>query len=424
MYTDKINPNHPEGRLLILSNGFHLKQPGLQKSPIALQDKADALFKYLNDKGFESGTELRMRKTYKAICNIDAARNIGRYNILLKDMPKEQKFLSWWLLYDYYDMLPDGSRVNAKAAYYRLNQYYRDIIDMGMKASIDVGLRDLTISMEASMTAPFFLYLQDKGVRDMSQLHEKHVRNFASTGRCNPMTIYRIGHFIKRYADYANDKTVQSVLHFFPKEKLIRRVYDAFSHDDRATLEAFVLSEDCPLSKRDRAITVLMLYTGMRACDVKGLKLGNIDWARNVIRFCQRKTLAELELPLRPVVGNFLHDYISTERPKCDNEQIFLSRVTINGRYTCPNVIDVLNKTYGLCGIRQNGQRKGTHLLRHSLADEMVNQGNDVTMVARTLGHRSPNTSLGYMSSNIEMLRSCALSIEQYPVMHKLYCHE
>ena len=54
----------------------------------------------------------------------------------------------------------------------------------------------------------------------------------------------------------------------------------------------------------------------------------------------------------------------------------------------------------------------------------MVNRGNDVTVVSKMLGHLSPSTTLGYLSSNVEQLRSCALSIEQYPVHSVYYNHE
>lgn len=85
------------------------------------------------------------------------------------------------------------------------------------------------------------------------------------------------------------------------------------------------------------------------------------------------------------------------------------------------NVGSVINAVYDRIGIRQDGERKGCHLLRHSFADEMMNQGSDITIVAKALGHLHPNTTLGYLSANIEQLRSCALSIECFPVTHILY---
>lgn len=424
MYTDKINPDHPEGRLLILPTGFQVKDPSLPISAIPLHEKATTLFKHLEDNHFEVESKARMRRAYDAISKSRAERSISRYNKLLKDMPEERKFLSWWLLFDFYDMLPDGRRINANAAYYSLSPYYRDLIDKCMEAGLQARVRELTISVEASMTAPFLLHLQKNKVFRLNRLREPMVRDFTRSGRCAPMALYRMSLFLRRYAVKEQDTEVLSVLHFFPKEKLVRRIYEAFTHQDREKLEAFILSGECPLSKRDRAIITLMLYTGMRGCDVRDLKLKNIDWAKSTIKFRQGKTLGDVILPLRPIVGNLIYEYVTTERPQCNKEECFVSMQKHSGRYVSLSIPNIVNRAYDLCGIRQNGVRKGPHLLRHSMADEMVNEGSDVTMVTKTLGHLSPNTTLGYMSSNIEQLRACALSIEPYPVTHKLYYHE
>lgn len=424
MYTDKINPDHPEGRLLISNGAFHLKDQSIPISSVPLSDKAQSMFAHLKEKNFEVKTKDRMQKAYDAIIKSYESRSISYYSQLLKKNPAEQKYLSWWLLFDFYDMLPDGRRINSNSAYYRLSPYYRNIIDGGMKAGVENHLRDTTVSVEASMTAPFFEYLQEKSIDKLSELTEKVVRDFTRSGRCKPMALYRMSLFLRRYAERNQDEDILFVLHFFPKERLDRKIYEAFTHTDRQKLEDFILSDDCPLSIRDRAIVALLLYTGMRGCDVHDLKLTDIDWVKNTIKFRQGKTLGDVMLPLRPVVGNLIYRYLTEERPKCTREECFVSLLRHSGEYTGPNISSVVNRAYDLCGIRQNGIRKGPHLLRHSLADEMVNEGSDVTMVTKTLGHISPNTSLGYMSSNIEMLRACALSIEPYPVKHKLYCHE
>ena len=76
-----------------------------------------------------------------------------------------------------------------------------------------------------------------------------------------------------------------------------------------------------------------------------------------------------------------------------------------------------------MVGIRQNA-RQGTHLLRHSFADALINNGSDLAIVSTVLGHDSPQTTLQYLSSNIEKLRECAISIEEFPITHKLFSHE
>ena len=198
MYTDKINPDHPEGRLLILPTSFQLKDPSLPISAIPLHEKAPTLFKHLEDNHFEVESKARMRRAYDAICNAEAERNISRYNKLLKNMPEERKFLSWWLLYDWYDMLPDGRRINANAAYYSLSPYYRNLIDRCMEAGLQAHVRELTVSVEASMTAPFLLHLQKNKVFRLNRLREPMVRDFTRSGRCAPMALYRMSLFLKR----------------------------------------------------------------------------------------------------------------------------------------------------------------------------------------------------------------------------------
>ena len=120
----------------------------------------------------------------------------------------------------------------------------------------------------------------------------------------------------------------------------------------------------------------------MRKEDLLNLKLSDIDWAQNVIRYSQDKNGNNNVMPLRPVVGNCLLEYIQNERPLCNCEFLFISKSKANarGHVQRPDIYAITNKTYMKAGIR-----------------------------------------LGYLSANIEQLRECALDVSQYPITHKLY---
>ncbi|MDR0431903.1 MAG: bifunctional DNA primase/polymerase [Bifidobacteriaceae bacterium] len=66
---------------------------------------------------------------------------------------------------------------------------------------------------------------------------------------------------------------------------------------DRDT-EAVAAGGDGPVCLQDRAITVLALTTGLRACDICGLVLGYIDWRAGRVSLVQQKTGSPLTLPL------------------------------------------------------------------------------------------------------------------------------
>ena len=67
---------------------------------------------------------------------------------------------------------------------------------------------------------------------------------------------------------------------------------------------------------RDAAITLLALSTGLRACDIVGLRLGDVDWRGQTVRLVQQKTGNPLTVPLIDVLTATLADYVLHERPE------------------------------------------------------------------------------------------------------------
>ncbi|MBW8381490.1 MAG: tyrosine-type recombinase/integrase, partial [Youngiibacter sp.] len=79
------------------------------------------------------------------------------------------------------------------------------------------------------------------------------------------------------------------------------------------------------LTLRDKALGMLLMYTGLRSCDLAGMTLNSIDWVNDRILIHQQKTEVPLELPLSATIGNSIYDYLSSERPKSVENHLFLS---------------------------------------------------------------------------------------------------
>ncbi len=419
-YIDRIDPSVMLGCLLYADDGTKLKYPDAPQSETPLEEKTQTLFDYLKRNGCSDSFIRRMKHGLENIKRSHAARNLHKYNELIaKDTPNASIYHRW-MAFDYYDILPAGHKL-MKTDYDNLSAAYRDLVDGGMKSALRSGIRKSTASAEASNLSGFLLYLQRNGIGRLEDLHETAVRNYLQTGRCQSYTLYRTGLFLKRHARMTGNARLMAVVPFFPEERASAKAYEAFTKEERTTLEAFITDDGCPLTKRDRAITALLLYTGMRASDVRNLKLSDIDWHKSRIRFRQSKTGVEVLLPLRPFTGNCLYDYIHNERGGSDDPRCFISPLRCGCIRCGCNVCSVINRVYAKACLRHGKVRKGSHLLRHSFADEMMNNGADISVVAKTLGHAHPDTTLGYLSANIEQLRSCALSIEHLPVKHSLY---
>lgn len=79
-----------------------------------------------------------------------------------------------------------------------------------------------------------------------------------------------------------------------------------------------------PLGKRNYAMFLLALRTGLRSIDIVNLKLGDIQWKSNTIEIVQAKTGTPLVLPLLTDVGNAIADYILNGRPDSQQPYLFL----------------------------------------------------------------------------------------------------
>jgi integrase len=69
------------------------------------------------------------------------------------------------------------------------------------------------------------------------------------------------------------------------------------------------------VSARDAAITLLALLTGLRACDIVALRLGDVDWRGQTIGLVQQKTGNPLTLPLPALLLSRLAALLSVSGP-------------------------------------------------------------------------------------------------------------
>ena len=95
--------------------------------------------------------------------------------------------------------------------------------------------------------------------------------------------------------------------------------------DELTQLYEQINRDDSSLTLRKKAMLLLGLKMGLRASDIVSLEIGSIDWKNPSIRFVQKKTGVEVNLPMPAEVGNALYQYITKERRQSPNPVIFLS---------------------------------------------------------------------------------------------------
>lgn len=163
-----------------------------------------------------------------------------------------------------------------------------------------------------------------------------------------------------------------------------------------------------PDGLRDKAILLLLAMLGLRSGEVRTLELNHVDWRAAEIRLPCTKTRRERILPLVQEVGAALADYVLHGRPTLNVPQIFLRHGPRPGPINTSNTIIWIVRRH-LAGAGIQRPQAGAHMLRHSLATRMVNEGVPIKAVADVLGHVSINTTAIYTKVDTTTLATVAL---------------
>ena len=166
--------------------------------------------------------------------------------------------------------------------------------------------------------------------------------------------------------------------------------------------------------KRDYAILLLACRLGLRAGDIRTLKLDQLRWEDSTIEVTQSKTGTPLRLPLTSEVGDALIDYLKSGRPQTTHREVFLKVNPPFDPFTGNNLHHIVTYWRLLAGIQfRTPQKRGAHSLRHTLATRLLEKGTPFTTIAEILGHSSLESTRIYAKADVEGLRSVALDPEE-----------
>jgi site-specific recombinase XerD len=181
-----------------------------------------------------------------------------------------------------------------------------------------------------------------------------------------------------------------------PKSLESEQVERVLEHCDRQTV----------VGRRDYAILLLLSRLGLRAKEVVALRLEDINWEAGEITI-GGKGPRQNRMPLLSDIGKALVAYLQNGRPKCSSRRVFIrANAPFKGFANSVAISTIVRRALDRAGLRP--PRKGAHLLRHSLAKQMLRAGASLTEIGEILRHRLPNTTEIYAKVDLEALRRLA----------------
>lgn len=274
------------------------------------------------------------------------------------------------------------------------------------------GLSDATIDGYCRAADHFFVWLAKRGTPlDAVQLAD--IDNVIATehrrGAWNRRTIHDFAQRLRSFFAFAEARgwcrpglAAGIMASRYMADETVPK---GIKREDVERLLASVQGER-PVDKRDRAILMLFIAYGLRAGEVAGLRLDDLDWENGMLRVrCPKPGRTHL-WPLSQEVGNAILRYIREARPPGFGRSLFFtSHAPIRplGRKALGRIVQ-----YRLAGIGIVAGRRGPHALRHAAAQHLLDQGMSMKVIGDFLGHRTPSSTAIYAKVNLAALREVA----------------
>jgi site-specific recombinase XerD len=265
-----------------------------------------------------------------------------------------------------------------------------------------------------SLAVRFCVFVSNNGINRFEDITSDILRAFlAEMHTTRPASMDDVVSLLKKFFQFLEKNGTIIERHWqllsSPRSRN-HKVKPAMMHEELALILNRVDRKDI-CGKRDYAVLILAVTTGLRAGDIASLELSDINWKGQEIHLAQGKTGKRLVIPLQHSARDALADYILNGRPQTESRRIFL-------RNTVPyaplqdgvSISRIFRKYLKLAGIAHScNDGKTFHGIRRAVGTYMVSGGVPVTTVSQVLGHQSIRATRQYISLDLQGLRKCAL---------------
>ena len=154
-------------------------------------------------------------------------------------------------------------------------------------------------------------------------------------------------------------------------------------------------------SIRDKLIVELFYTTGIRRAELIGLKIDSIDLNQNIIKVLGKRN-KERQIPLLTSIISSVKIYLAERQKISSNNDMFF--ITKKGKKLYPTLVyRIINAYFSKVSVKA---KKSPHVIRHSFATHLLNEGADLNSVKELLGHSSLASTQVYTHSNLKELKT------------------
>ncbi len=303
-----------------------------------------------------------------------------------------------------------------------LQRFFTDRLRTQMEASPNTiaGYRDtfrllLRFASQKRNKPPTNLLIEDLDVDLVGDflLHVETVRrNSARSRNTRLAAIHSFFRFVAMN-DPAHLLHCQRIL-AIPSKRYVRRTVNFLSREE---MDALLAGPDRSrwIGRRDHALLMVALRTGLRVSELINLRRRDVVLTHGAHIRCEGKGRKQRSTPLRPETAKTLEAW-TKERACADDEPLF---PTLRGGRLSRDAVEHIVRRYAVAGAKTcpslTAKRVTPHVLRHSTAMALLQNGVDRSVIALWLGHESVETTQAYVHADLRLKEKALARVSVTP---------
>ena len=295
---------------------------------------------------------------------------------------------------------------------FRLNDYNKDILrEYKVYLLTEQHLLDNSIS---SYVTDIYKYLEfmEENKKNYSNIDKDDLIKYLGSLDNENYSIYSVVRkisSIRKFHSFLSKKYRQEdITEYLENPRFYKKIPDVLSIEEVDMLLDIPLSDN--FSYRNKAMIELMYATGLRVSELINLEVSNVDLDEGFVR-CFGKGNKERIVPIGEVALKYLKIYLNHYRDS-------LKKTRLSNKLFLNNHGDGMTRQGFFKILKGIAKEKGIernitpHMLRHSFATHLLNNGADLRSIQMMLGHTNLSTTQIYTTVNNQVLK------ENYDLYH------
>ena len=264
------------------------------------------------------------------------------------------------------------------------------------------------ISYQTDLTHFFDFVITQYGETPIQQITHTYIRSWLASLKDENLSAKSIIRKISTLKSFFKFQVKVGIVKQTPMAKVLspkseKRLPNFVADKDIQTLFEHVEFPDTWLGQTERLILMLFYQTGMRLSEAIQLKEGGINFSNHTLKVLGKGN-KERVIPIHPELKKELQAYMESKKAKFEGSLPENLLVSEKGKPLQPRAVYTSVKSY--LSLVTTIQKRSPHVLRHTFATHLMNNGADLNAVKELLGHSSLAATQVYTHNTIEKLKN------------------